>query len=217
VDFEEIKEQWEELEVWKKVLITLFFSGVIVYIGYMFLIEPKLIQKATLEKEVKKLQNDINYLKKFATKEKLQKLNEKISSIKEQISKKEKELEVYKKYIPERAYTEKLLIYVSKISDKAGINLESFSVKGKNVVYAVYKKDLNRVVFKKKLSKGESGIKLNKMTFETKASGSIKSLYKFLNYLTKTKRIIIVDKVNISKSKGNLLFDIVFSSYYMED
>lgn len=214
MDFEELKEQWEELENWKKLLITIFFSGVIIYIGYMFFLKAKLTQKEILEREVNKLQSDINYLKKYTKAENVKKLNEKIKSIQTKISQKEKEL---KKYIPNKPFTEKILIRVSKIADKSGIELESFSIKEKGIVYAVYKKDINRVIFKDKPSKKETGIKLNKLGFELKSTGSIESLYKFLKNLINTKRIVILDKVNISKIKGNLVFNIKFSSYYIED
>jgi Tfp pilus assembly protein PilO len=217
VELEELKEQWEELETWKKFLITIFFSGIIVYIVYTFLLEEKISQVENLEGEVSKLRSDITYLKKYAKPEKLKKLNEKIISIQEKISQKEKELEKYKKYIPEKPFADKILIRVSQIANKAGIDLESFSIKEKKVVYAVYRKDLNRVIFKNSISNNETGIRLNKLSFEMKSAGTMKSLYSFLKKLTNTKRILILDKVDISKGKENLIFNIKFSSYYMED
>ncbi len=217
MNFEELKEQWEELETWKKLLITLFFSGIIIYIGYMFLLEPKINQKKSLENEVSKLQKDVNYLKKYATQEKLNMLNNQIKSIREKISQKEQELESYKKYIPNKPFTEQVLVRVSKISERSNLDLETFSVRERKTIYAVYKKDLNRVIFKDKLNKGETGVKLSRVSFEVKSKGSMKNLYKFIKFLTDTKRIIIVDRVDISKGKGNLSFNIKFSSYYMED
>ena len=217
MDLEELKEQWEELENWKKLLIAIFFSGIIIYVGYVFFLEAKLAQMENLEREVSKLQSDTNYLKKYAKAEKLKKLNEKIKSIQAKISQKEKELKKYKKYIPDRPFTEKILVRVSKIADKSGIELESFSIKEKSIVYAVYRKDINRVIFKDKLSKKETGVKLNKLSFEIKSTGSMESFYKFLRNLINTKRIVILDRVNIAKIKGNLVFNIKFSSYYMEE
>lgn len=217
MDFEEIKEQWEELENWKKLLVVVFFSGIIIYIGYTFLIEEKLSKVKILESEISKLEKDINYLKRYATEEKIKKLNEKIKSIQTQISQKEKELNLYKKYIPDKPFTEKILVDISKIASKSGMQLESFDIKGKNIVYAIYKKDINRVIFKNNLSNNENGVKLNRVNFEIKSSGSIKSLYRFIKFLARTKRIILLDEISIKKIKGNLAFDIKFSSYYMED
>lgn len=217
MDFEELKEQWEELETGKKVLITVFFSGIFVYIIYMFILEPKISQRDNLIQEVENLKREISYLKGYRKTNKLKKLNYQIKSIQGKISQKAKELEKYKKFIPKKPLTDNILISISKMASLAGLSLEKFSIKNKSIVYAVYKKDLNRVVFKNNLPNGNNGIRLSKITFEVNSTGSMKSLYDFVKYLSSSKRLLIVDNINISKIKGNLTFDIVFSSYYMED
>ena len=71
MNFEELKLQWFALENWKKFIIVLFFTGIIIYLIYMFKLEPILSEKEKLSKEVSQLKSQVSYLKRRAIPEKI--------------------------------------------------------------------------------------------------------------------------------------------------
>ena len=147
MNFDDLKQQWQDLEEWKKLLIVIVFSGVFVYIIYIFKIEPTLQEKAVLQNEVQDLKNKVSYLKKRFNKQQIKKLEEQIRDIDKKMKEKQIELNKLKTIIPDKANLDKFLSIVTSNIQESNLILDKFSVKKEESVIARYDKAKGKVIF----------------------------------------------------------------------
>ncbi|WP_457643738.1 hypothetical protein [Persephonella sp.] len=93
MNLESLREQWEGLPEWQKILFIGLLTVLIMYGIYTLVIEPKQLEKERLTTEVKNLQAQVDRLKRFARPEIRKKLEDKLAAIKAEIADLNKQLE----------------------------------------------------------------------------------------------------------------------------
>ncbi len=147
MDFEILKAQWEELAVWKKLLIVLGLSLGIAYLVYMFIISEKINEKENIKNEIENLNVEFANIKRNATPEKRAKLQQELEKEKERTELLKVELEnVRSKFLP-RDDAQTTLVFITDKVGKNNLILNRFVIKGINDVYLRYNPATNKIEY----------------------------------------------------------------------
>ncbi len=138
MDFDILKAQWEELAVWKKLLIVIGLSLGIAYLVYMFIISEKINEIENLKNEIENLNMEFANVKRNATPERRRKLQQELENEKEKTELLKAELEnVRSKFLP-RDDAQTTLVFITEEVRKNNLILNRFVIKGINDVYLRY-------------------------------------------------------------------------------
>lgn len=210
MSLDDIKLQWQQLEDWKKLIITLFFSGVLAFLGYKFYLEQILEEKSKVEGEVSKLKNELAFLNRYENPILMKKLEGQIEKLKKQIDEENKKLKLLEKKLPTKPEKERIVAEIYSLADQTNLILNSIRINNPRRVYAILSN--NSVRFS--TSKQKGAIPLYKLPISTSITGTYYSLLAFFYKLAEEPRIYTVDKVSV-RYKGSLLdIDLQLSSYY---
>jgi len=222
LNLESLKEQWEGLPEWQRILFVVFITALIMYAIYTFAIEPKQIEREKLLSEVKILETQVERLKKFARPEIQKKLEEKLAYIKAEIDDLNRQLEEIKTVIPTEEKTQEILRFIADSAIKSNVVLNNFRVSSPEKILMRYNKskDMLEVVTDKKKTKDKSFVKLNRVKIDLDMnSRNMGGIISLLNRIGKSERFFRIDKLTIQKKKGKntSIFNmkITISTYYM--
>jgi Tfp pilus assembly protein PilO len=138
LNLDDLKLQWQALEGWKKLAVIIIFTGAIIYLIYMFKLEPLMVEKEKLGQDVQQLKNEISFLKKHAVPQKIIEIQKKIEQINNEIKSKQLELENLKTIIPDKAEIDKILNFVTYNVSASNLILNKFNVSKEETVYLSY-------------------------------------------------------------------------------
>ncbi len=223
MNFDELKLQWLALESWKKLVIILVFTGAIIYLIYMFKLEPILLEKEKLSKEVSQLKSEISYLKKRATPGKIIEIENKIKEIHKDIETKKSELKILKTIIPDKAEVDKILKFIASNIYTSNLTLDKFNISKEETVYVSFNKENKTLSIrsskrkKAKRQKRENEVQLKRLTVNIQATGSPRKLLKYIKNLSKSKRLLIIDDVKLKTQKEGVKIDMNISTFYSQE
>ncbi|SNZ04108.1 hypothetical protein SAMN06265182_0555 [Persephonella hydrogeniphila] len=222
MNLESLKEQWEGLPEWQKVLLIGLITVLIMYGIYALIIDPKKIEEKRLTDEVKNLQVQVDRLKRFARPEIRKKLEDKLLAIKAEISNLNKQLEEIKTVVPTEEKTQDILRFIADSAIKSNVALNSFQVSPPEQIYMRYNrsKDTIEIVTVKKKKMDKSFIKINRIKINLDMnSRTVGEVVAFLRQLGTSDRFFRMDKLSIEKKKGKRLntfnIKITISTYFM--
>ncbi len=222
MNIEALKEQWEGLPEWQKILLTALITVLIMYGIYVLIIEPKKTEKEQLKSEVDNLQVQVDRLKRFARPEIRKKLEDKLASIQAEVQNLNRELEKIKSVVPTEEKTQEILRFISDSAFKSNVVMNRFKVSPPEEIYMRYNKtkDQLEVITGEQKKKDKSFIKIKrvKITLDLN-SRTVGDLVDFLRKLGKSDRFFRLDRLSIEKvkKKKGRLFNIklTVSTYYM--
>lgn len=222
MNLESLKEQWEGLPEWQKVLLTGLITVLIMYGVYALIIDPKKIEEKRLTDEVKNLQVQVDRLKRFARPEIRKKLEDRLLAIKAEIANLNKQLEEIKTVVPTEEKTQDILRFIADSAIKSNIALNNFSVSPPEQIYMRYNrsKDTIEIVTVKKKKMDKSFIKINRIKINLDMnSRTVGEIVAFLRQLGTSDRFFRMDRLSIEKKKGKRLntfnIKITISTYFM--
>jgi Tfp pilus assembly protein PilO len=222
LNLESLKEQWEGLPEWQKVLLTGLITVLIMYGVYALIIDPKKIEEKRLTDEVKNLQVQVDRLKRFARPEIRKKLEDRLLAIKAEIANLNKQLEEIKTVVPTEEKTQDILRFIADSAIKSNIALNNFSVSPPEQIYMRYNrsKDTIEIVTVKKKKMDKSFIKINRIKINLDMnSRTVGEIVAFLRQLGTSDRFFRMDRLSIEKKKGKRLntfnIKITISTYFM--
>ncbi|WP_457642855.1 hypothetical protein [Persephonella sp.] len=224
MNLESLKEQWESLAEWQRILFVALFTVLIMYGIYTLVIDPKQMEKEKLSAEVENLQIQVDRLKRFARPEIRKKLEEKLAAVNEEIKSLNRELEDIKSVVPTEEKTQEILRFIADSAIRSNVALNNFKVSPPEQIYMRYNrsKDTLEVVTDKQKQKDKSFIKLNRVKINLDMnSRNVGEIVAFLRRLGKSDRFFRLDKLSIEKVKGKKnipgMFNIkvTISTYYM--
>ncbi|WP_029520003.1 hypothetical protein [Persephonella sp. IF05-L8] len=217
-----IKEQWEGLPEWQKILLVGVFTALALYGIYVLYIEPKKMEEKRLEEEVNNLQTQVDRLKRFARPEIRKKLEDKLAEVKAEIQSLNKQLEEIKSVIPTEEQAQEILRFISEAANRSNMSMNEFKVSNPEEVYMRYNKSKDKVeiVTAKTKKKDKSFIKINRVRVQLDMSSrNLSNLLIFLRRLGKSDRFFSLDNVYIEKVKGKELntfkIKVIVSTYFM--
>ncbi|WP_457625822.1 hypothetical protein [Persephonella sp.] len=222
MNLESLKEQWEGLPEWQKVLLTGLITVLIMYGVYALIIDPKKIEEKRLTDEVKNLQVQVDRLKRFARPEIRKKLEDRLLAIKAEIANLNKQLEEIKTVVPTEEKTQDILRFIADSAIKSNIALNNFSVSPPEQIYMRYNrsKDTIEIVTVKKKKMDKSFIKINRIKINLDMnSRTVGEIVAFLRQLGTSDRFFRMDRLSIEKKRGKRLntfnIKITISTYFM--
>ncbi|WP_297456558.1 hypothetical protein [Persephonella sp.] len=217
-----IKEQWEELPEWQKILLVGILTVLVLYGIYVLYIEPKQVEEKRLKEEVNNLQIQVDRLKRFARPEIRKKLEDKLAQVKAEIHSLNKQLQEIKSVIPTEEQTQEILRFISDAAMRSDMAMNEFKVSNPEEVYMRYNKSRDRVeiVTDKAKKKDKSFIKINRVKVQLDMnSRNIASLIMFLRRLGQSNRFFSLDNISIEKATGKQFnaykIKVVVSTYFM--
>lgn len=225
----DIKQQWEATPTWQKIFLIFTFSGALAYFIFNFFLSPKIEEYSNLEKEVQDLESKLEALKLIANPEKKSLYEKKIESLKKEMEEANRQLETLSKIIPPKPMVEDILKVITSYANLDNIVINSFKLEKEEEVFLFYDKDSNSLKTipkeepKEKDNKNQQqipkeAILVKKVYINTNVSGSFDQLKKFLNDISNSKRLIIVDNITVKKESFNSLnFNINFITYYIPE
>ena len=216
MNFEELKLQWLALEPWKRFGIVLTFAGIIVYLIYMFKLDPILTEKDNLTKEIRQLKTEISILKARANPRKIAELEKEIKEVQKDIKKRKFELKKLKTIVPDKAEVDKILKSITINVYKSNLILNKFDISNENTVYLSYDKKNNKIIMNAKKNE-KNTILLKRLTITLKITGSFKNLLKYIKALSKLKRLVIIDSISMRSVKDTLKIDMSISTFYSQE
>jgi len=222
LNIEALKEQWEGLPEWQKILLTALITLLVMYGIYTLIIDPKKVEKEQLKSEVDNLQVQVDRLKRFARPEIRKKLEDKLASIQAEVQNLNRELEKIKSVVPTEEKTQEILRFISDSALKSNVIMNKFHVSPPEEIYMRYNKTKDRleVVTGKQKKKDKSFIKINrvKITLDMN-SRTVGDVVDFLRKLGKSDRFFRLDRLSIEKvkkKKGRTFsIKLTVSTYYM--
>jgi len=222
LNIEALKEQWEGLPEWQKVLLTALITLLIMYGIYVLVIDPKKIEKEQLKSEVDNLQVQVDRLKRFARPEIRKKLEDKLASVQAEVQNLNRELEKIKSVVPTEERTQEILRFIADSALKSNMVMNRFKVSPPEEIYMRYNKTKDRLeeITGKQKEKDKSFIKINrvKITLDLN-SRTVGNVVDFLRKLGKSDRFFRLDKLSIEKVKkkkgGTFSIKLIVSTYYM--
>ncbi|WP_457623929.1 type 4a pilus biogenesis protein PilO [Persephonella sp.] len=223
MNLESLREQWEGLPEWQKILFIGLLTVLIMYGIYTLVIEPKQLEKERLTTEVKNLQAQVDRLKRFARPEIRKKLEDKLAAIKAEIADLNKQLEEIKSIVPTEEKTQDILRFIADSAIKSNVALNTFKVSPPEQIYMRYNRSKDRLeVVTDKQKKDKSFIKINRIKINLDMSSrNVGELVAFLKRLGKSDRFFRMDKLSIEKIKpkgkqpGVFNIKITISTYFM--
>ncbi|MBK3332150.1 hypothetical protein GWK41_03590 [Persephonella atlantica] len=222
MNIEALKEQWEGLPEWQKVLLTALLTVLIMYGIYTLIIDPKKVEEQQLKSEVENLQVQVDRLKRFARPEIRKKLEDKLASIQGEVQSLNKELERIKSVVPTEEKTQEILRFLSDSAINSNIIMNRFKVSPPEEIYMRYNKTKDRleIVTGKQKKKDKSFIKINRIKISLDLnSRTVGNVVDFLRKLGKSDRFFRLDRLSIEKikKKRGRIFNIklTVSTYYM--
>jgi len=235
LDFDILKAQWEELAVWKKLLIVIGLSLGIAYLVYMFIISEKINEIENLKNEIENLNIEFENIKRNATPEKRAKLLQELEIEKEKTELLKVELEnVRSKFIP-KDDAQTTLVFITEEARKNNLILNRFVIEGINDVYLRYNPATNKIEYiintnqnannnkgnslvpkkpnfeKKQQSQKQNvndlpTVHLKKVDMSINIIGSTPDIIKFIKDVSYTNNYVRIENVSLSKgSKTNIL------------
>jgi len=223
LNLESLREQWEGLPEWQRVLFIAFLTVLIMYSIYTLVIEPKKLKKERLTTEVENLQAQVDKLKRFARPEIRKKLEDKLSAIKAEIAQLNKQLEEIKSIVPTEEKTQDILRFIADSAIKSHVSLNTFKVSPPEQIYMRYNRSKDRLeIVTGKQKKDKSFIKINRIKINLDISSrNVGEILTFLKKLGKSDRFFKMDKLSIEKikpkGKQSEVFNIkiTISTYFM--
>lgn len=216
----DIKEQWQQTPFWQKVLLSTVLSGVVSYILYISFVEPKKNEYNQLEAEVENIEAQLQTLKASANSKTLERLERKIKELEQENNEKKMMIEKFRSSIPAQPELEKVLGLISEKSKSFGLIINSFKVDKEEDVQLYYdEKEATLKTFNKDSKDNkdkipENLIHLKKITIQSSLNGDIKSIFPFINSISSSQRVIMIDKLEIRKESNKLGYILTFSIYY---
>ena len=217
-----IKEQWEGLPEWQKILLVGILTVLVLYGIYVLYIDPKQMEEKRLKEEVNNLQIQVDRLKRFARPEIRKKLEDKLAQVKAEIHSLNRQLQEIKSVIPTEEQTQEILRFISDAAMRSNMAMNEFRVSNPEEVYMRYNKSRDKVeiVTEKKKKKDKSFIKINRVRVQLDMnSRNIASLIMFLRRLGQSNRFFSLDHVYIEKAVGKQLnaykIKVTVSTYFM--
>lgn len=214
----DIKEQWQQTPFWQKVFFSALVSGVVSYILYISFIEPKKNEYSQLEAEVENMQAQLQTLKASANSKTLERLERRIKELEQENNQKKMMIEKYRSSIPAQPELEKVLGLISEKSKSFGLVINSFKVDKEEDVQLYYdEKEATLKTFNKDTKEDkvpENIIPLKKITIQSSLNGDIKSIFPFINSISSSQRVIMIDRLEIRKELNKLGYILTFSIYY---
>lgn len=225
----DIKQQWESTPQWQKIFLVLATFGAIAYLIFTFFISPKLEEYSNLEQEVNNLENTLNTLKAISNAKKEEALKLKLETLKKELDENNKKLADLSKIIPSNPKIEDVLKSITSFASSSGLVINSFKVDKEEDVYLFYDKESDTLkTVPKKQETGNAkestqpipkeALTVKKIYLSSNLSGGLEQLKNFLNYLSNSERLIIVETLTVKKDVSKTLnFNISYTTYYMPE
>lgn len=216
----DIREQWQQTPFWQRLFLVFVLSGAIVYLIYTISIEPQKQQYESLQSEVESLESQLETLKVSADERMLDKLNQKIKQIKAQNEEKLAKIEQYKTLIPSKPEVENVLYFISESAKLSGAKLNSFKIEKEEDIKLYYDQNDNTLKTFQQDDKNkdqkppENIIHLKRVYIQTNLTGDIKSVFKFIDTFSNSKRVMNIDRLEIKKEATKLNYVVSVSVYY---
>lgn len=225
----DIKQQWESTPQWQKIFLVLATFGAIAYLIFASFISPKLEEYSNLEQEVNNLESTLNNLKAISNVKKEEALKLKLETLKKEIDENNKKLVDLSKIIPSDPKIEDVLRSITNFALSSGLVINSFKIEKEEDVYLFYDKESDTLkTVPKKQETGNAkestqpipkeALTVKKVYLSSNLSGGINQVRNFLNYLSNSERLIIVESLSIKKEVSKLLnFNVNYVIYYMPE
>ncbi|RUM60941.1 MAG: hypothetical protein DSY59_02275 [Persephonella sp.] len=235
MDFEILKAQWEELAVWKKLLIVIGLSLGIAYLVYMFIVSEKIKEIEKMRNEIENLNMEFANIKRNAPPEKRAKLQQELEKEKERTELLKVELEdVRAKFLP-RDDAQTTLVFITEEAKKNNLILNRFVIKGVKDVYLRYNPATDKIEYitnqssnnstnrgssiiprglkseKKEQSKNQNTadmptVHLKKVDMGINIIGSSADVFKFIKEVSFANNYVRIERVSLNRgSKTNIL------------
>ncbi|MDM7274083.1 type 4a pilus biogenesis protein PilO [Sulfurihydrogenibium azorense] len=225
----DIKQQWESTPQWQRIFLILAIFGAAAYLIFISFISQKLEEYSNLQQKVNHLESTLNTLKAIANTKKEEALKLKVRNLKKEIDENNKKLIDLSRIIPSDPKIEDVLKSITNYALNSGLIINSFKIEKEEDVYLFYDKESNTL---KTISKNQEmgknkeptqsipkeALTVKKVYLSSSLSGGIDQLKNFLNYLSNSQRLIIVESLSIKKENSKLLnFNLGYVIYYMPE
>jgi len=243
LDFEILKAQWEDLAVWKKLLIITGISIGLAYLVYMFILSDKIKEKENLQNDIQNLNIQLETIKRNASPEKRAKLQQELEKEREKTEMLKLELEDVKAKFKPTDDAQTTLVFITDTVRNNNLILNKFIIKGIKDVYLVYNPETKRIEYKnnqsssgsnenslvpknpldrKKKEKKEqktvytSSVHLKRVDMSASIVGSTSGIIKFIKDVSYSKNYVRIEHIRLSKGGkiGILTADVELSAYY---
>jgi len=217
---DDLKQQWENLPQWQKLLVIFGFSFALIYLIYILFLSEKLDEKNKLAEEVGNLSSEVETLENSIKPENKIRLQKQLQQIKKEIEELNNKLAVLEKKIPSKPETDEILDIIYKDSKQAKLTLSNFKIEKEEDVYISYNQETKKVDFfvptDKNKNPPQNSIKLKKQVINTSfATDDMSNLSKFINILSKEERFISIENMEIKKEGQGLKINLSISTYYL--
>ncbi|MFN3978368.1 MAG: type 4a pilus biogenesis protein PilO [Sulfurihydrogenibium azorense] len=225
----DIKQQWESTPQWQRIFLILAIFGAAAYLIFISFISQKLEEYSNLQQKVNHLESTLNTLKAIANTKKEEALKLKVRNLKKEIDENNKKLIDLSRIIPSDPKIEDVLKSITNYALNSGLIINSFKIEKEEDVYLFYDKESNTLkTISKKQEMGKNkeptqsipkeALTVKKVYLSSSLSGGIDQLKNFLNYLSNSQRLIIVESLSIKKENSKLLnFNLGYVIYYMPE
>lgn len=216
MDISELKEQWQQLPIWQKILLTVLISVIVSYLLFTLIVSPAEEELKSLEQEVEKLRSEREILSRTENKSLELSINKKLEEIKSITEKNLEELKNLEKAIPPKPKIESLLAFLSSAISASNIELSSFKVEKEEDIYLQYDKASDSLKFFKPDDKNmpKDAVHLKKISVQVLSKGKTTGLFSLLEILSKSDRLINIEKLEIKKEATKLIYSITLSVYF---
>lgn len=147
MNFEIIKAQWDELAVWKKLLLIILLSIGIGYLVYMFVLSDKIKERDNLKDEIESLKTQLQSVMRNATPERRAQLQQELEKEKEKTELLNAQLEELKsKFLP-KDDPQSTLVFITKQVKRNNLVLNNFVINNITDVYLKYNPSTQKIEY----------------------------------------------------------------------
>ncbi len=230
---DKLKEQWQASPLWQKFLVVASFSLIVAYGIYMTYISPLSDKISQTQQQIDELNQQVELAKKLSNQQQAMEISKKLQQLKTKLEQDKLKLEQFYKEIPTSPKVEELLEFISSQAKFNSLKVLFAGVEKEDEVYLSYDENTKSLkITPKEIPKDdkkapekpkqennqshENSILVKVLYVKVSLKGNdYKSVNRFLENLSKSERLITVNKVVFKKDNNYLNSDIDLNVYYI--